>query len=136
MKTKVLFLIDKEADKSFAFFPEMDYNVNLYGKEMKTCYAHLGQHSACLLSYAEECREAKYNEWYDLYKELRGQGYNSLDVVNSEELEYHRNPTEGEIRFGEGATHYRNFPIGKVINRKGELKEWLLSKDDGLRYYR
>lgn len=43
---------------------------------------------------------------------------------------YKRNPTEYEIRFGEGAIHYRSFPLKDVINNKGEIKKNLLSKDD------
>lgn len=55
---------------------------------------------------------------------------------------YHREPTRGEIKFGEGATHYRDFPLEQVVNRKKsttngvlKLKRWLVA-DDGLRYYR
>lgn len=52
------------------------------------------------------------------------------------EAEYHRPPTQAEIRFGHGATHYRTFPIEECT--KGEtrvLKAWFVA-DDGLRYYR
>lgn len=53
------------------------------------------------------------------------------------ELEYHREPTKGEIRFGHGATHYRTFPI-EVCCHKGTRipKKWFKAEDDGLRYYR
>ena len=86
MKTKVIFKIDKESNTVFAFFPDMLYNVELYGKDMKTCYAHLGQHSACAPEYIKECKEAKYNEYADLLKELIGQGY-KLEVLNKQEIE-------------------------------------------------
>ena len=135
MKTKVIFKIEKEGNMVFAFFPEMDYNVPLYGKEMKTCYAHLGQHSACLQDYADECEEAKYNEYSDLLKELIGQGYTDLEVLNNQVIELHRKPTKGEIKFGEGATHYRCFLIGDVLDKKGNIKQWIKAKDDSLRYY-
>ena len=53
---------------------------------------------------------------------------------------YHREPTRGEIRFGEGATHYRDFPADEVTKRRVGplvfLKKWTVCKDDGLRYYR
>ena len=52
---------------------------------------------------------------------------------------YHREPTKGEIAFGYGDTHYRDFPITEVLKEKkgpfNILKRWLVA-DDGLRYYR
>ena len=52
------------------------------------------------------------------------------------EVRYSRPPTKGEVRFGEGATHYRTFPVDEVL-RAGTrcLKRWFVA-DDGLRYYR
>lgn len=134
MKTKVIFKKDKESNTVFAFFPDMLYNVWLYGKDMKTCYAHLGQHSACLKGYADECKEAKSYEFADLLKELIEQGY-SLEVLNSQSIELRRPPTKDEIKFGEGATHYRDFLIGEVLDKEGNIKQWVKAKDDLLRYY-
>ena len=134
MKTKVIFKIDKESNTVFAFFPDMFYNVELYGKDMKTCYAHSGQHSACLQDYADECKEAKYNEFAGLLKELIGQGYN-LEVLNNQAIELRRKPRLNEIVFGEGATHYREFLIGEVLDKKGDIKKWVKADDDLLRYY-
>lgn len=49
---------------------------------------------------------------------------------------YHREPTEAEIKFGYGATHYRDFHPSQCVKKSdGLLKKWLLA-DDGLRYYR
>lgn len=48
-----------------------------------------------------------------------------------------RKPTAYEIKFGEGAIHYRTFTLFEIgYNKKGELKKWFISKDDGLRYNR
>ena len=48
--------------------------------------------------------------------------------------EYWRNPTQWEIKFGEGAIHYRTFTVFEIgYNRKGELKSHFIA-DDGLRY--
>jgi hypothetical protein len=47
----------------------------------------------------------------------------------------HRNPTPYEIRFGYGATHYRDFDVTDWIKPDGTLKKWIKA-DDGLRYYR
>lgn len=88
MKTKVLFLIDKPEDQFtgdhergttgvFAYFPEVVHN-----GELKTCYSHIGQHSACHPDYAKECKEATPDQYADLKKELEGLGYN-LNVINS-----------------------------------------------------
>jgi len=45
-------------------------------------------------------------------------------------IEYHREPTPAEVKFGEGATHYREFSEAEVTNKK-----WIKA-DDGLRYWR
>lgn len=49
---------------------------------------------------------------------------------------YWRNPTAGEIRFGHGATHYREFERDECTKPDGRLKRWFKAHDDGLRYYR
>ena len=51
-------------------------------------------------------------------------------------VRYWRKPTPAEIRFGEGATHIKDFKEVDVINPKnGEYKKWLVCPHDGLRYY-
>lgn len=51
-------------------------------------------------------------------------------------VQYHRNPTPSEVRFGHGAIHYRDFPVEECVKPDGTLKKWFVAKDDGLRYYR
>ena len=51
------------------------------------------------------------------------------------EIEYHRKPTKWEIKFGEGATHYKNFSLNLCKKSNGELKNWLICPIDGLRYF-
>ena len=58
----------------------------------------------------------------------------SAQNLECKNVEYRRNPTEYEIRFGEGAIHYRSFPLKDVINNKGEIKKRLFAKDDNLWY--
>ena len=131
--TKVKFLLEKVGGGVFAYFPELkaDTSGNM------TSYSHIGQHSACSPDYADRCKEAVYFQYSDLLKELVGQGYKDLVVVNSQLLNCWRSPTIREINFGEGAIHYREFPISEIgINKKGNLKKWFISKDDGLRYNR
>ena len=52
-------------------------------------------------------------------------------------VEYHRSPTQSEIRFGYGATHYCNFTIEECCHKGTRfLKKWIKSPYDGLRYFR
>ena len=48
----------------------------------------------------------------------------------------HRNPTPSEIRFGHGATHYKEFTLEQWLHNDGGLKKWIKCPHDGLRYYR
>jgi hypothetical protein len=50
-------------------------------------------------------------------------------------LEYWRNPTKGEIKFGYGALHYRDFPIDECFDKDGLLHLKFRAKNDGLLYY-
>ena len=78
--TRVKFLMDKTEDNTgdvFALFPDLVYNRE---PSIVTCYAHIGQHSACSLEYASECKEATVKQYKDLYNELTNCiGYN-LDI--------------------------------------------------------
>ena len=78
--TKVKFL--KHSGEIFAYFPDIEYNKFLLNNKLKTCYAHIGQHSSCHEDYANESAEATENEYSDLLKELKGQGYNDLEILN------------------------------------------------------
>jgi hypothetical protein len=46
---------------------------------MRTCYSHIGQHSACHPDYAKECKEA--TDYQELKEELESIGY-SLNILN------------------------------------------------------
>ena len=48
-------------------------------------------------------------------------------------MEYHRNPTKWEIKFGEGALHYINVDIKIVTKKDGTLKK-RFKHTDGLIY--
>jgi hypothetical protein len=51
-------------------------------------------------------------------------------------LTYRRPPTSSEIRFGHGATHYRDFNPDECCHSGTRIpKRWFVA-DDGLRYYR
>jgi hypothetical protein len=68
------------------------------------------------------------------------QSYNIIDEIESileltgEAIRCHREPTKGELKFGNGATHYRTFMREDITNRKGELKKWFKADDDKLNY--
>lgn len=49
---------------------------------------------------------------------------------------YWRKPTQAEIKFGHGAIHYREFYPSEYVGKNGQVKKWLKSYSDGLRYYR
>jgi hypothetical protein len=85
-KTKVLFLIETTEDitgQIFAYFPCEHYysKGHLQHREMFTSYAHIGQHSACHISYANECKQATKSQYQALYNELESIGYD-LKVLN------------------------------------------------------
>lgn len=70
VKVFVKFLMHPDGDL-MAYFPYMKAD----NKGNKTCYAHIGQHSACSPEYAKECRPATPTEYADLQKELISIGY-------------------------------------------------------------
>ena len=63
---------------------------------------------------------------------------NTMPVCEStEKITYHRAPTMGEISFGQGAIHYREFSVVECCWPGTRLmKAWFVANDDGLRYYR
>lgn len=130
--TKVIFYKERDGEGVFAYFPEMVHN-----DEIMSCYAHIGQHSACHPDYAKQCKEANYNEYLDLLKELIQIGYNDLFILNKQTFEYWRKPTEFEVKIGEGAIHWLTCTMADTgFTKKGDLKKWFVSPYDKLRYYK
>jgi hypothetical protein len=82
-KTKVKFLVNEREGEPvdlFAYFPNEQWtNISPF---TKTCYSHIGQHSACSPEYANESREATPEEYADLKAELESIGYD-LQIMNS-----------------------------------------------------
>ena len=86
MKTKVQFLVNEKmqietADVEndlFAYFPDMNHDLQ---GAMKTCYSHIGQHSACNPGYAKESRPATPEEYKDLYTELTDLVGYDLEII-------------------------------------------------------
>lgn len=139
--TRVLFLIEKGSKTDvFAYFPD-DKFTEFYtplGQKITSysCYSHIGQHSSCNIEYVNKCKRAKFNQYYDLLRELVAQGYKDLYIINGEnqEIECSRKPTQFELKQGCGAYHYRKFKISEIgINKKGELKR-RFKADDNLIY--
>jgi hypothetical protein len=61
-----------------AVFPTLPGNVG--DRYSMTCYAHVGQHSACSFAWYNGTRAAKPVEYADLLAELIGQGYDNLKI--------------------------------------------------------
>ena len=108
---------------------------NLRKKGRVECYTHIGQHSYGFPAYFKGMKSATYAEYFDLLKELMVSiGYNNLQITNRQKFTAHRPPTKGEISFGHGATHHRDFTASEIgINPKGELKK-RFKATDGLWY--
>jgi hypothetical protein len=75
--------------------------------------------------------------WYIKLKDGRSLYFVGADL----DFEYStitvwRNPTPSEIRFGHGATHYKDMPLELWKRKDGSLKFWTVCPHDGLRYYR
>ena len=74
VKTKVFFVkcVDEFEGVIVAVMPEdiADMQGN------PTCYAHIGQHSACSKEWYLEQKMAKPKEYADLLRELEDRGYN------------------------------------------------------------
>jgi len=146
-KTIVVFLKDT-TDTEYngiitAYFPCEKYSqeIGVYNS-----YSHIGQHSACNYDFAKnKCKIANEQEYKDLFNELQSIGYN-LEVVTklapinkmvwngvNSEIDYHRQPTASEIKFGYGATHYLTVPKEKFLNKDGTIKSHI-KHTDGLIY--
>jgi len=69
-KTPVQFYVEPDG-QVMAYFPHMKHN----GNQM-TCYAHVGQHSACSPEYIKELNPATAEQYADLKAELESIGYN------------------------------------------------------------
>ena len=49
-------------------------------------------------------------------------------------ITYSRKPTPGEIKFGHGATHYKDFKSAECTDKNGRIKKRLKCPIDGLIY--
>ncbi len=76
-KIRVKFLIHPNHDEVFAMFPDEDWDF----EGNKTSYAKVGQHGACSLMYAKECRDAKEEEYLHLLNELKNIGYKNIKII-------------------------------------------------------
>ena len=55
------------------------------------------------------------------------------EVKDIKTVEYHREPNEFDIKFGEGAIHYIDVPESVCRKQNGDLKKWV--NFQGARYY-
>ena len=88
-ETRVMFYFEPKEKEStsfysevFAVFPEEYHNLKMYGRNMVTCYAHIGQHSGCHVDYLTDCKKCTNPIDYEYLKlELEELGYN-LRILN------------------------------------------------------
>jgi len=69
-KTTVQFYVEPDG-QIMAYFPHMPFS-----RQTMTCYAHIGQHSACSPEYIKELTPATAEQYADLKTELESIGYN------------------------------------------------------------
>lgn len=74
--TKVKFYVEQGGD-ILAFFPDIVETQ----EGARRCYSHVGQHSSCSNNYLKHCTKATPDEYKDLLEELKGQGYDDLEVI-------------------------------------------------------
>lgn len=115
-QTPVKFLIEKPEGnlpcEVFAFFPKESYSNIAPGTF--TSYSHIGQHSPCHIDYANECAEATEEQYLPLLRELEGQGYDNLKVLNKPQ----NKPEETTVSHNEGeenTTLIEGLQLGKSM---------------------
>lgn len=60
-------IFKKDKGEVFAVFPYMKWD-----DDNITCYAHIGQHSACSWNYPYGLKNARPSEYAELLKEIKG----------------------------------------------------------------
>ncbi len=82
--TKVTFYVDHNDGQILAYFPGLVADQ----KGNKTCYAHIGQHSACSPAYVRTLKRATTEQYKDLLRELVVHvEYDDLQILNAPELD-------------------------------------------------
>lgn len=81
--TKVQFLIERDGDDVFAYFPKMKYHAKGHPqyRVINSSYSRIGQHSACHEDYARFCNKATPEQYQSLREELESIGY-KLHILN------------------------------------------------------
>lgn len=77
--TGVTFYLERdcEGNEVFAYFPNEMYDTTGI---LRSCYAHIGQHSGCHPEYLKGCKKATPEQYNDLKTELESIGYN-LEII-------------------------------------------------------
>ena len=76
--------------------------------------------------------EGHYNLYSNPHKHAIIKYTNGSYDLNTHLFEFRRQPTKAEIKFWEGATHYRMFTASEIgLNKKGLLKTVFKSINDG-----
>lgn len=75
-------------------------------------------------------------DYFDLWNADSTIDRDLLTCILSPLYTFHRQPRPGDVNFGYGAMHYKDFERSQCYKANGELKQWLVCPVDGLRYYR
>ncbi len=91
-----------------------------------------------------DCETLSYQDCQSMLAQMEENGYTfdydlgaapyNLRILENT-VTYCRKPTAAEIKFGHGATHYKDFPLSQCTKKDGNYKKWLVCPVDGLRYY-
>lgn len=74
-ETDVIFFNSKDHRSIIAYFPNENWNEDLYGTRYKVSYEHVGQHGSCDSEYVKDLDVASKEECADLREELESIGY-------------------------------------------------------------
>ena len=128
--------------KDLIKWSRIDNDIN--GNPRYVCH-YLNFNTHATVSYEEALKAAKTLGGKKFHNKQYGggivfQSYNLSDlterilVLTGQARVCNRPPTPGELKFGEGATHYRTFLDRSIRNSKGVIKKWFKCPVDGLNY--
>lgn len=81
-------------------------------------------------------QESKGLQAYKAKMKSFGHSAEKIEQIIDARFEAYRQPTKGELKFGEGALHYKTMPLELWLKDDGSYKLWTVCPVDGLRYYR
>lgn len=103
-----------------------------YGQETEVAIRKCKSPRGCK-EYQELMKRFEKREFYSMGYKTNPEAQELDEIEGACLVTYWRNPTKGEIKFGHGAIHYREFKVSECRKPDGKLKKWFIA-GDGLRY--